>query len=84
VARREHPRIAARPRAIDFTVLTDAFLTPEPGTSAADHLPPVAVSDGVVPVGVAAHPPQRAGLPAVVAPVSVPLSTGTGVAVAID
>jgi hypothetical protein len=84
VARRTHTSFAAGPAAPAVTVLIDASLAPEPRTSATDHLLPSPSPTGVAPVGVAAHPRQRAGLPAIVAPVLRPLSTGTGAAVAID
>jgi hypothetical protein len=80
VPRREDIILAGRARAIDFPPTPDALVITEPGTSAADSLP-LAVANGGAPVGVAAHPRQRSGLPVTVAPVSAPLSTGTGAAV---
>lgn len=77
--RREDIVLAGRARAIDFPPTTDALVITRPGTSAADSLP-LAVANGA-PVGVAAPLRQRSGLPVTVAPVSAPLSTGTGAAV---
>jgi hypothetical protein len=82
MSRREATILAARARALAFSPVTDVFVTHRPGTSAADALLPAAVSNGGAPVGVAALPRQRSGLPATVAPVPVPLSTGAGAVVA--
>jgi hypothetical protein len=80
----DRPRAAAAPAALDFTASVHPLPTHELGTSAADRLLPAAVLDGAASVGAAAHPRLRPGLPATVAPVSVPLSTGTGAAVALN